>query len=301
MALRFVLTLGALGACHPHPVPPGPGTEPDKGLPVAAPTARKAASPAREVLIGEMCPQAADGRPAVLPVAARRLTWTTDDDEVSAPIERSAARQFSVFRWDGARAGLFAVAGSADLGQDRPAAIGAYAGSSPCTRGADKEELDADCVAAQSQCGLAVAQIGGTGFGSAPYGDDPDPAELVTGGGCVADGLLLVDIDGDGDIEAFPAAGFVDEVRHPADEVDAVPRQGARCQPHFAARQVIPADEPHWGGLDLLGVVDVDGDGRRELVLSYHYPDGRTWAVYSATASAGRLELAAEAVPWPRP
>jgi hypothetical protein len=299
MALRIrILLLGTVAACHPK-VPHGPGPEPDPGM-VVAPQKKVAAPPAREVLIGEMCPQAADGRPAVLPVAARRLAWTDDAAEVAAPIERSAARQFIVFRWDGARAGLFSVAGSSDLGLERLAAIGAYAGSSPCTSGKDADELDADCVAAQSQCGLAVALIGGAA-GAAPYGEDPEPTELPVGGGCSADGLLVVDVDGDGETEAFPAAGFVDAVRHPTEEVEAVPRRGARCEPHFAVRHLLAPDAPHWGGLDLLGVIDVDGDGRREVLLSYHYAERRTWAVYTASGAAGRLELAAESVPWPRP
>jgi hypothetical protein len=50
----------------------------------------------------------------------------------------------------------------------------------------------------------------------------------------------------------------------------------------------------------LLGVVDVDGDGRFELVLVYHYEDRRTIAVYSAVSSPVRLELVGEAIPWQR-
>jgi hypothetical protein len=51
--------------------------------------------------------------------------------------------------------------------------------------------------------------------------------------------------------------------------------------------------------IDLLGVVDLDADGRHELVLAFRYPESRTLAVYSALHQAGRLELVGEAVSWP--
>ena len=47
-------------------------------------------------------------------------------------------------------------------------------------------------------------------------------------------------------------------------------------------------------------MLDLDGDGRRELVLAYRYADHRTWAVYSAAGSPVRLELVGEAIPWSR-
>ena len=50
--------------------------------------------------------------------------------------------------------------------------------------------------------------------------------------------------------------------------------------------------------LDVLGVLDLDGDGRREVAVAFRYPDGRTLALYSALSLSGRLELVGEAVPW---
>ena len=47
--------------------------------------------------------------------------------------------------------------------------------------------------------------------------------------------------------------------------------------------------------LDLLGVVDLDGDGRKELVIALRFPTVRTIVVYSATSSPQRLELVGEA------
>src|SRR5688572_10694837 len=62
-------------------------------------------APARAVLLGEMCPQGAAGRPGVAPLVLRAVGWTSEESEVSAPIERSALRSMAVLAWDGRRAG----------------------------------------------------------------------------------------------------------------------------------------------------------------------------------------------------
>lgn len=332
--------------CGPQVSPSGPAVSPAttakarprpeaaRAKPKAKP-ARAPEPPGREVLLGELCPAAADGRPAVLPMFLRTLTWSAESEDVSATIERNMARQFSVLSWDGRRAGIFSVAGSADVGLgDRRAAVGAYAGASPCSevtqagpRGKagqkgskdpaqkpekpeTKEQKDAPgsdypgCVAVQAHCGLALAAVepGGSAY-ARPYGEDPAPGPLAVGGGCVVGGKLLVDIDGDREPEAYPAAGFLDPVRAPAEEVLAEARGNATCAPMFAMRDILRSEEPnHLLGLHLLGVLDMDGDGRSELVVLYEYPEGRrTWAVYSAAATPARLELIGEAVPWPDP
>jgi hypothetical protein len=251
-------------------------------------------------MIGEMCPAAAGDRPAVIPVFARRLEWVSAVADVTGLLERNAVRQFSVYGWSGARVGLFSVAGIARVGHDRSAAIGSYAGASPCQIG---EEENATCVEAQAGCGLAVAVVDHAGgFGARPFGEDPDPLTLRTGRACVAGDDLRVDIDGDGTPEAFPVAQFLDPVREPADEVSAVARDTRSCEPAFGVRHALgPGDPKHWRGMDVVGIVDLDGDGRFEVIAAYHYADRRTWAIYSALDTAGRLELVGEAVPWPRP
>ena len=45
----------------------------------------------------------------------------------------------------------------------------------------------------------------------------------------------------------------------------------------------------------LLGVVDLDADGRKELVIALRFPTVRTVVVYSAGQSAQRLDLVGEA------
>jgi len=303
-ACAFIVAAATGVACGPKSAPPGPGVEPLGQVEGTGKSSPAAARPLREVLIGEMCPKGAAGRPAVAPVFLRRLGWESDPKEVARPLESRAARQFSVHRWDGSRAGLFSVAGTADVGLERGVAIGAYAGASPCATGVTEVKSDDPmCVAAQGHCGVAVAVLEqASGLGARPFEEDPDPISLPVSGACAVDGMLLVDIDGDGSAEAFPVERFLNSVRAPAEEVSAVPRAAAKCKPRFASRNIIPPGDPrHWRGLDLLAVIDVDGDGRFELLVTYHYSDRRTWAVYSATSKTGRLDLVGESVPWPRP
>ncbi len=197
--------------------------------------------------------------------------------------------------WDGRRAGLFSVAGAA-RSDDGVAAIGSYAGHSPCEkrRGAEAAGRDPDCAAALRDCGLAVAVLEPSGgFGSRPAEEDPDPVALDVGGACVADGKLLVDIDGDGKPEAYPAAGFAAGSGAASDEVGQVAAGSAACPPRFALRGVMG------NGVDLLGVVDLDADGRNEIVAQFQAGGRRSWALYSAPSTVARLERVGVGAPWP--
>jgi hypothetical protein len=77
----------------------------------------------------------------------------------------------------------------------------------------------------------------------------------------------------------------------------------AACQPTFQVYDLKLAPEPRPGkspekGLvvvDVIAVVDLDADGRKELVLSMRFPTVRTIVVYTAASSPQRLELAGEA------
>jgi hypothetical protein len=304
-ALAGLIPLVALlAACGPRVQPAGPGPGPAGGeaRPAPAPARVKPTvrPPVREVLVGEMCPRSADGRPAVKPLFLRGVGWSDAAEDVSTPIERRAAQQFSVLAWDGRRAGVFSVAGIADVG-DETVAVGAYAGNSPCARPRDAGDAGyhPDCVTAQNHCGLGVALLERGGADEQPFDEGADPLSLPAAGACVAKGMLLVDIDGDGSEEAFMAEEFVNPVYAPAEEVLAVPRSNETCTPAFAIHHAVPPGDPkHWRGLDVVGVLDLDGDGRREIILIYQYATRRTWAIYSATSTAGRLDLVGEAEPW---
>ena len=48
--------------------------------------------------------------------------------------------------------------------------------------------------------------------------------------------------------------------------------------------------------IDVLGVVDFDDDGKREVVIGLRYPDSRTIVVYSGVE--GGMKLVGEATSW---
>lgn len=300
-------TAVALIACGPRVKPRGPAEEPSK---IAATTggprpATRSVAPSQEVLIGEMCPSAVSGRPGVMPLVMRRLSWDDDRDNIAEVLERNMARQFSVLGWDGRRVGVFTVAGAATSPNNRTFASGSYAGGSACeirVPGAEPRP-EPECEKTLYSCALAIATLRPVGAaGTPPFEEDPDPTKFETGGVCAADGKVIVDIDGDGKTEAFPAAAFLDPFRAPAEEVSAVATGRSKCEPRFAARAVLPATDPRdWRGLDVVGVLDLDSDGRFEIIAIYNYQGRRTWAVYSAQTSSGRLDLVGESVPWPRP
>jgi hypothetical protein len=289
-----------LAACGPHVHPEA--NEPDSDAPAVVAPKHPTASPARNVLVGEMCPEGADGRPGVAPLFLRSVGWSADADDVGDALERSA-HAFAVLGVDGTRAGVFEVLGATDVGGDADVAIGSYSGRTPCAPKSDDGTALADdaCTAATSGCAVAVASLDDAS------GDDEAP-DVSTGGACVSGDAIQVDIDGDGAMESFPLAGFIDSVRAPAEEVLAAPQVGASCTPTFAVYglAIVPEpedpsapDDPRYHvNIDLDGVVDLDGDGRQELIVSYRYEEGRTVVIYSAQQQAGRLELVGEAVPW---
>jgi hypothetical protein len=191
--------------------------------------------------------------------------------------------------------GLFSVAGSAETDHGA-AAIGAYAGHSPCEkrRGAAPGVKEPDCEAALRGCGLAAAVLEPAGgFHARPAEEDPDPADFETGGACVAGNALIVDIDRDGKPEAYPVAGFAGASGAGGEEVASVAGAGATCAPRFAFRGAGAE------GVDVLGVVDLDGDGRQEIVVLLRGGGRQVWALYSARESTARLERVAVATPWP--
>jgi hypothetical protein len=232
------------------------------GKPSPGEAAGAAAPPSRQVLLGEVC----DG--ARLTVwFGRTAGWIDATDEVAALVATSASRPFTTLSAAGHFAGVFtgigAAAGSSEI-------VGGYAGAPPC----DKNE--AACQQTFGACALALADLG-------EAGSDDGPA-VVGGKACVSADLLLVDIDGDGKPEAFS----LDALAGLSDALDAraVPRDPP-CSWRFA--------QALGGGAVLLGVLDLDGDGRRELVVaSGGTPGAREQvAIFSAAGSPTHLVRAA--------
>jgi hypothetical protein len=263
----------------------------------------------RHVVVGEMCPQGAGGRPAVAPLLIHNVGWSDNAADVTAAVERGSVPRFSVFGVDGKLAGAFDTVGVVDVGLPQQVASGAYAGASPCTYAAAAKAKpvpgeiatraeDPKCGPATNGCGLAVGDL-------VHPGEPPATSQFTIGAACIAGDQLVVDIDGDGKLESFPLAGVLDGIRSPAAEWTASPTATATCEPtKFQLYDVRLAAEPDPGKpvdaksvvlMDVLGVIDLDGDGRRELVVALRFPTIRSIVVYSATAMAQRLELAGEA------
>jgi hypothetical protein len=296
-------------ACAPTMKGPEPPPE-------AAPGVVNKLSPApsgREVMVGEICPEGAGSSPAVAPLLVRNVGWSDNATDLGAVLERNSVPRFSVFGTDGKLAGAFDTMGVVDVGLPQMVASGSYAGASPCSFGAPVKAQndpgviktrteDPKCMAATHGCGLAVGPI--------THGEEAvELPQYVTGGACISGDQLAVDIDGDGRIESFPLAGVLDGIRGPAQEWSASPTATAACTPSFALYDIKlvrapepkkPADPKATVTMDVLGVVDLDGDGRRELVIALRFPTTRSIVVYSASEMAQRLELAGESTSFPR-
>jgi hypothetical protein len=295
-------------ACGPKVAPPTPPSEPG---PVGKPVRTPINPGGRHVVIGEMCPQGAGGRPAVAPLVMRGVQWTDTAAEVTATVERGSVPRFVVFGTDGKTAGQFDPMGMVEIGLQQPVATGAYTGASPCTYEVtakpnaahmSSRAEDLQCGQILGGCGLAVGEI--------THPDEPpETVAYATAGACVSGDQLLVDIDGDGTFESFPITGVLDGIRGPASEWAASPTVGAACTPKFQLYDLKLAPEPEAGKgvdqkavvmMDVLGVVDLDADGRRELVIALRFPTVRSIVVFSALQSAQRLELVGEATSFPR-
>ncbi|HEX2688911.1 MAG TPA: hypothetical protein VHN14_19950 [Kofleriaceae bacterium] len=294
--VAWFFALVALGAC-------GPRVRPDVPFP-EEPIARRERAPVparlgRQVIVGELCPRGAAGRPAVAPLLMRTLQWTDAPAEVGNAVERGSAPRFVAFGVDGKLAGLFDTLGLAEVSLGQSVASGTYVGGAPCSSdaGSGQRTDDPACAAATNGCGLAVAEI-------ARPDDPPQTPAYQVGGACLAGDALVVDIDGDGVVEAFPLSGILDSIRGPAQEWSASRNARPGCAPRFVLYDVrlMPEAEPGKSPdpravvmLDLLGVVDLDGDGRKELVVALRFPTVRTVVAYSANSSPERLELVGEA------
>jgi len=257
------------------------------------------------VLLGEMCPQGAAGSPGLLPLAMRGAQWRDDVETLAALIERGAVARYTVFGHDGERVGAFDAVAHVDVGLPQPAATGVYVGVAPCTHavGGGARSEDPACNVATRGCGLAIGEVD-----AAMPGREPRLRPGAIGGACLAGDDLAVDIDGDGAPERYRLGAFLDAGRFPAEQVSAEPAAAVTCTPRFSIHglQLAPGFEPgakveakYLVDLDVLGVVDLDGDARREVILAVRYPSSRTIVVFTARDQVGLLERTGETTAWP--
>lgn len=304
----IALMIGAAG-CPPTVSPPKPPEDPG---PVAKPDPGPGGGPrvtGRQMVVGEMCPQGAAGRPAIAPLIMKTIDWSDRAEEVSATLERGAVPRFSVFGTDGKAAGTFDTVGVADVGMPVSVGVGTYVGASPCTASSGDSQSTKAARVEDPACGIATASCG-VALGEIVRPDDPpETGVFATGGACISGDAIAVDIDGDKIAEAFPLANVLDPIRGPSAEWTAAPTAGATCAPTFSlydlklvrpAEAGKPVDTKSMVVLDVLAVVDIDGDGRKELVVAMRFPTVRTILVYSARATATRLELVGEGESFPR-
>ncbi len=283
MNLRPILLSLLIASCGPRVRPVGPGEGPAGGVVSSGGQIARGGGP--PVALGEMCPERADGRPAVsVLLLGRGLSWSDDDEELEEAVTGAELSRFGVFGWNGKRAGIFTGAGATSLANSRLVSIGGYAGAAVCA----DDATSAICRTTLAGCGVAVAGVG-------PEGEDP-PAPAV-GGACLVGDKVVIDVDGDGAKEGFAAADFLDVMRVPSEEVVGAADASA-CEPAFAVPNLLVGTSKAFRGMDLIAVLDLDADGRMELIFQLRYGEKRTWTVYAASQVSTRLELIAEIVPW---
>ena len=253
--------------------------------------------PGRQLVVGELCPAVADGRPGIAPLIIHSVDWSDKPSAVTELVSHGVVSHFTVLAYNGARVGSFDVLGMAD-GATQSIAAGTYVGSSPCTRadsvGGERIE-DAACKQHAHDCGLAL--------GAVDARSDEVEFKFAGGGACVSGDALLVDIDGDGVAEQFPLREFLDSNHVAAEEVVAVVKTAAACEPSYTVYGASATPLPERGmatdakdipvAIDVMGVIDLDGDNRREVVLSLRYGGRRSVAIYSANETTARLDRVA--------
>lgn len=287
MDFRIVITLGLVacggaqkGTSEPAATPAGTtATEP---LVANTASASAAAAAGPSLLLGWYCPESAAGRPGIEPAIARDPIWTNDRAVLERAIDARRAKRFSVLGYLGQRAGNFAVAGGATSGGTK-LAIGSYLGAGPCDVVDSLGKVsssNAECVRATRGCSLAVGVLEAAGgFRARPYEEDPEAAILAQGAACEIGQNLVVDVDGDGKAERFSLSEMF-AGRAPV-ELPLQDEGGRTCESTFAASLESDFD------ISRVGVLDLDGDGRSEVV----YRQANELLVYGAPNSPARMEL----------
>ena len=246
----------------------------------SASAAKAKASDGPIVLLGWFCPEMASGRPGIRPLLAKDPVWTSELEPLGAAIASRRVKRFTVLSYRGQRAGTMTVAGAAKDAGGRMA-IGSYLGASLCALQGEQEE-DPTCLAQTQGCGLAIGSLESAGgFEARPYEEDPEAMALAPGGACETDEVLVVDVDGDGQPEHFALADLQSQGEPPV-ELPLATTEQRLCQENFTAA-VSGA-----GQLHRVAVIDVDGDGRLEILYRRALQE---FVLYGAPNSPARMEL----------
>jgi hypothetical protein len=235
-------------------------------------------------LLGEVCFDGSQAGPRLqLHFAIRNGTWVGEPSDVAAPLRRGRP-SFTVFAVDGRRDGVFRpwhAVGSGPAGVVRGAyGPDRYRGWGPCALGREPrlgKIVDGACQG----CGIAVAHVG----------SDVDGVQDVTRM-CMAEHSLVADMDGDGKAEAFALDALFETPTAP-EHLDGVEAGTGTCSAkRFAWWQpaIGGSRKPDTTYVDVLGVADFDGDGRREVVLAVRSGPVSRLVVYRAARGAVRLD-----------
>lgn len=282
MDFRIAITL-TLVACGGSPrASKQPAAEPTSEPIAAQPGKTGVSTLGPNLMIGWYCPESAAGRPGVEPLVARDPGWTNDRDVLERAIDTRRAKRFSVLGYQGQKVGNLSVAGGATSGGVK-LAIGSYLGAEPCEIVDSLGKVtsqDAGCQRTTLGCSLAVGMLEAAGgFNARPYEEDPEAAVLTASAACEIGSNLIVDVDADGKAERFSLSEIL-AGRAPV-ELPLKDEGGRTCEMGFAG-SLSEAD-----GIVRVGVLDLDGDGRPEVV----YRTKNELLIYGAPNSPARMEL----------
>ena len=277
VALMMIFGIGCGRSAEPVMPEPSPPSAPAL-VDQATPTSRKSSRP--KYLVGEVCINDALHGPHTFPLFARSdAGWSADESMARAPLTEGPQR-FEFLGFDGERHGSMTTAADG-VPSDPGGFVGTYygiGGVGPCGYRISKRKRGVwmDCASAGG-CGIAIAVPG-------QAEPSPTPPVFKVTLVCDVNGSLVMDLDGDEGVEAFPLDGFRGQAT-----VEGTPFTGAPCDtPRFAWYRMPVAD----GVVDVLGAVDLDRDGNRELMIAYTPAGGqRTVALYTpAPPHAVRLD-----------
>lgn len=246
--------------------------------------ARRSEPPWPWYVIGELCLAKLQRQHLFPRFLVQDDRWRSEAERVRVPLV-GASRRFTVLGFDGARRGTF-ITKPDETPVDPAGFVGGHVDYRPTDGGAcsihrDGRDIGFQACTAAGGCSLAVAMVDDSTISTT--------IEIPVAEACVDRGTLVADLDGDGRSEAFELTAFLSDTTA-AYEVWGTQRDSddcARGSRGFAWYETKRADAP---AVDVLGIADLDADGRRELVIAIRAGTSRTVAVYQAREDGTRLD-----------